>query len=384
MNARPLHVVQVFQPADGGLPDHVLRATEGLVARGHRLTVAGPADAALRPALEAVAAYVALPFVGAVPAPRADVAALRGLLSLLAGGRADVLHAHGQKGGILGRVAALRAGVPALYSPHSFVYRTHGARPRRGAAARARVALGVERALGRRSAAIVACAREERAAAVADGLAPADRVHVVYYGVAPDATVAPDPALLGFRGDGPLLGFVAGLRDQKGLPTLLDALELLAARGAAPRFAIVGNGPLQGEVARRVAGGPLAATTLLAPFAGRVEPYLLALDGFVLPSYWEGLPIAVLEAMALGLPVVATSVNGTPEAVSEGDTGYLVAPHDAVVLADRIGALATDPAGRARMGAAGRRVAAERFTIPRMVDELEALYRAVADGRPAG
>jgi glycosyltransferase involved in cell wall biosynthesis len=171
---------------------------------------------------------------------------------------------------------------------------------------------------------------------------------------------------------------VSGLRTQKGLPTLLDALELLHARGTPVRFAIVGNGPLEDEVRRRIAGGPLRGTTLLAPFDGSVARYLNALDGFVLPSYWEGLSLAVLEAMHAGLAVIATAVGGTPEAVVDRETGLLVPRSDPVALADALTLLADDPALRRRMGEAGQRRARERFGVDRMVDATAELYRACA------
>jgi glycosyltransferase involved in cell wall biosynthesis len=375
---RRLRILQVFQPADGGVPEHVWRLSRGLARRGHHVQVAGPPEAALRPRFdEDVAEYRAIPIVGRVPAPAADIRSLRGLAALLDEG-VDLVHAHGQKAGFVARAAARRRGVPALYSPHSFVYRTQVRLGRRGGRARRRALLAAERALGRRTAAIIACAQAERRAAIEDGIADPDRVEVILYGVDPDPEMAPDPELVEFRGEGPLLGFVAGLRDQKGLPTLLDALDLLSARGEAPRFAIVGNGPLQDEVDRRAGSGALSATTIVRPFAGRVEPYLRALDVFVLPSYWEGMPIAVLEAMALGLPVVATAVDGTPEAVLEGRTGMLVAPGDAEALAARLTTLAADADARRRMGQAAREEAHRRFGLERMVDEFERLYRRVA------
>jgi glycosyltransferase involved in cell wall biosynthesis len=130
-------------------------------------------------------------------------------------------------------------------------------------------------------------------------------------------------------------------------------------------------------VERRVAAGGLTDTTLVVPFEGRVEPYLKALDAFVLPSYWEGMPIAVLEAMAMGLPVVASAVDGTPEAIEEGVTGYLVPAHDPGALADRLQAVAADPAGRARIGEAARAEAQRRFGVERMVARIESLYERV-------
>jgi len=373
--------LEIFQPAEGGVPQHVADLADGMSRHGVEIVAAGPAGAIVRSRLEAGGhRFVPLPIVGSVPAPREDGQTLRRLASLLATERFDLVHAHAQKAGILGRVAALRARVPGIYTPNSLVYRTQLLRPGvHGAQARRVVGRAVERALGRRSAAIIAVAEEERRAAIEDGLAAPERIHVVNNGVACDESAAPDDQLLRFRAEGPLFGFVASLRDQKGLPTLLEALELLASRGEAPRFAIVGNGPMRNEVESRIQSGPLAATTLLVPFAGRVEPYLAALDIFVLPSYWEGLPIAVLEAMAMGLPVVATAVNGTPEAVLDGETGCLVPSHNAVALADRLTAIGADPAARARMGARAREVALERFTVERMVDQTFDLYRRLAE-----
>jgi glycosyltransferase involved in cell wall biosynthesis len=378
-------VLQTFQPPDGGVPEHVLQVTRGLLARGRGMVVAGPPDAALRPRFEELGVpYFALELVGRVPAPLRDLSAARGLRRALRSEPCDLVHAHGQKAGLVARPVAARIGVPALYTPHSFVYRTQLLRPRRAAGLRYRANLAAERALGKRTAMVVACADDERAAAIEDGIATPDRVRTVNYGVGPDEGMEPDPQLVAFRGAGPLFGIVAGLRDQKGLPTLLDALELLAAERRAPRFAIVGNGPLRGEIERRVSGGPLAGTTLVTGFSGRVEPYLAALDAFVLPSYWEGMPIAVLEAMAMGLPVVASAVNGTPEAVADGETGYLVPAHDAHALAERLSALAGDGEARRRTGEAGRRVARERFTLERMVATLDELYLELLGRRPAG
>lgn len=380
----PLRLLEVLQPFDGGVAEHVRRLTEGLAARGHEVTVAGPPDAALRSAIESVgASFEPVPFVASVPGGRDDLRSLARVGEILGSSAFDVVHAHAQKAGIIARIAARRTRAPSVYTPHSFVYRTQLLRPRRGMAARYRLNLWAERALGRTTTRLAACSEDERLAAIGDRIVPAARTETIFCGVGPDLRAVPDPRLTDFGGDGPLLGMVAGLRDQKGLPTLLDALELLAREGRAPRFAIVGNGPMREQVKARVSRPPLAATTLVTPFAGRVEPYLAALDAFVLPSYWEGLPIAVLEAMAMGLPVVASAVNGTPEAVDDGRTGFLVPAHDARALANALAAMAADPDRRRRFGEAGRAVAGSRFSLPRMVDGLESMYvrlRAGGDG----
>jgi len=378
VTSRPARVLQLFEARDGGVPEHVRALTAGLEARGQEAVVAGPADAALRPAFDRMRSrYVPLPIVGSMFAPVRDVRTLAGVVALMRSERFDVVHVHGLKPALLGRAVAIARGVPVVYTPNCFVYRSRLERPSLTARFRSRMILALERLLGRRTAALVAVSEEEREAAVKDGVVPGVRARLVNNGVAPDLEAAPDPTLAEFRGAGPLLGLVAGLRDQKGLPTLLDALESLARDGGAPLFAIVGNGLLAGEVRRRVESGPLAATTIVVPFEGRPEPYLAALDVFVLPSYWEGLPIGVLEAMAMGLPVVATAVGGTPEAVENGRTGWVVPPRDPGALAARLREISEDSARAERMGAAGRVTAKERFGVDTMVDRLLAIYREV-------
>ena len=375
-------ILHALEPRDGGVPEHVAQIVEGLGAHGFRALVAGRPDGAIRRRMErAGVRYEPVDFVGNLAAPRHDGRALRRLASLAREPEVALVHAHAQKAGVLARLAALNTGRPAVYTPHSLVYATQLVRARRGARARFVFGREVERALGRRSAALVAVSEHERETALADRLAPAERIRVIHNGVDPELDAAPAAELVEFRGEGPLFGLVAGLRDQKGIPTLLEALELLAAQGELPRFAVVGNGPFYSEVERRIAAPGLAESVFLGAFEGRAESYLQALDVFVLPSYWEGLSIALLEAMAMGLPVIATSVGGTPEAVEDGVTGELVPMKDPVALAERIAALARDPDARARMGAAGRERARTLFSTASMVDSTAALYRSLLSCR---
>jgi len=371
-------ILHAFEPGDGGVPEHVAQIVEQLDAHGFGAVVAGRRDSAIRHRVEkAGIRYEPVDFVGDLAAPREDLRALRQLVSLAREPAVAIVHTHAQKAGVLGRAAALGVHRPSVYTPNSLVYTTQLLRGRRGARARWLFGRQVERALGRRSAAIVAVSEQERQTAVRDRLAPPERIHLIHNGVDPVLDAVPDPQLVKFRGRGPLFGMVAGLRDQKGLPTLLDTLDLLAERGELPRFAIVGNGPFHLEVKRRIAAEHLDGSVLLTPFEGRPEPYLQALDVFVLPSYWEGLPIAVLEAMAMGLPVIASAVGGTPEAVEDGLTGQLVPMKDPTALADRIAQLSRDPHTRARMGAAGRQRARALFSTSVMVDSLAELYSEI-------
>ncbi|MEX2195997.1 MAG: glycosyltransferase [Thermoleophilaceae bacterium] len=374
-----MRILQAFEPPQGGVRVHVEALVGGLVRRGHEVAVVvskhSPSTGAELAELGAQVHTADL--VPELLAARANARALGELTRILRRGHYDVAHFHDAKAGALGRPAAAIARTPALYSPHAFVYRSQHLRERSGVGARRALTLNVERVLGRMST-VVCISRDEHDTALHDRVAGEDRLRVAYYGIVANGAVQPDAALTAFRDEGPLLGFMARLQDQKGLPDLIAALAILRDRGTLPRFAIVGSGPMEGWVVERLAEESFGDRVLLQPFEPPVWPRLAAFDAFVLPSLWEGLPIAVLEAMAAGLPVVSTTVNGIPEAVEHEESGLLVPPSDPPALADAIERVAADADLRARMGEAGRRRYEERFTLERMIDRFEELYAEAA------
>lgn len=377
-----VRILQAFEPATGGVPVHVEALTTQLLERGHSVDVALARDVPeLGARFERLGVRtIPIDLVPEIFAWRANRRAFSDLLAAFRGGSYDVVHLHGAKAGTLGRIAARLVHVPAAYSAHAFVYRSQHMRERRGQAARRRLTLGIEQVLGRLGSTVVCVSEDERRTALRDRIAASDRLRVAHYGVPLNGDVEPEKDLLELRGEGPLFGFMARLADQKGLPLLLDALCLLRDRGTLPRFAIVGSGPLQRWVEERIAAERLGERVQLRPFEPPVEPKLAAFDVYVLPSFWEALPIGLLEAMAAGLPVISTTVNGIPEAVEHGATGLLVSPDDAAGLARAIERLAADPTLRARMGSAGRRRCEERFTLSQMTDRIEAIYRDLVPG----
>ncbi len=169
---------------------------------------------------------------------------------------------------------------------------------------------------------------------------------------------------------------VANRRWQKGYPDLFEAARRMRAAGVRARFVVVGHGTLDPEIAAlRQSSGLTDYVDLLGyrPDAMRVAA---ACDVFVLASLYEGLPVAIMEALAVGLPVVATSVGGIPEAVRDGVEGVIVPPRRPDVLADAITTLICDPALRTAM----KKAAAERgrgYDIRFAVKRLESVYRDV-------
>jgi glycosyltransferase involved in cell wall biosynthesis len=195
---------------------------------------------------------------------------------------------------------------------------------------------------------------------------PAHRVMVISNGVDVPATVA-DVARQPPRGI-----VVANLIHYKGHADLLDALTMLE---TPPRLALVGEGPERDSLTRLVRSRGLTGTVEFVGAVPDARPLLLAHQFAVLPSHQEGLPNAVLEAMAAGLPVIATAVGGIPEIVVDGVTGLLVPPRAPRALAGAIARVAADPGLRKRLGAAARR-AAEDFGMPKCAARHEAAYRA--------
>jgi len=182
--------------------------------------------------------------------------------------------------------------------------------------------------------------------------------------------------------DRPTVGIVATLRDWKGHDDLLDAWKLLGAEFPEWRLLVVGDGPQRARLEARVASEGLAGRVRFAGNQDNVPRWLNGFDLFTLPSFGdEGVPQAIMQAMACGLAVVATSVGAIEEAVQRDRTGLIVPPRNPRALAEALGRLMADPARRSAMGAAGRERALAHFGIDRMLDKMHDVFRRVIEHR---
>ena len=178
------------------------------------------------------------------------------------------------------------------------------------------------------------------------------------------------------------LGIVATLRDWKGHEYLFDAIALDRAAWVDWNVVVVGDGPYRDRLDRRLAALRIVDAVRFAGQQEDVVPWFQALDLFALPSYGEeGVPQAIMQAMACGVPVVSTTVGAITEAVEDGVTGRVVAPRDAAALAAGLAQLRDDPALGARLAAAARARALATFGLDRMLDGMEAVFRAVVEAR---
>jgi glycosyltransferase involved in cell wall biosynthesis len=185
-------------------------------------------------------------------------------------------------------------------------------------------------------------------------------------------------AALGLRPDERAVAVLATFKEQKGHRYLIEAAGALRDDFPDVRYLLIGDGALRPELERQIAAAGLGGSIRLLGTRPDVPALLAAADLFALPSLWEGLPMALIEAMAAGLPVVATDVSGTRGVMVEGETGLLVAPGDAPALARAIAALLARPDRAAQMGAAARRRVELHFSARKQAADHLALYAAGA------
>jgi glycosyltransferase involved in cell wall biosynthesis len=288
----------------------------------------------------------------------------------------DVLHTHLGYADLMGGVAARSLGLPCVATVH-VMQRSEGARER---VKDELMALARRRCAGR----VICVSQAARRWYLDTGWDRPDRVLVVPNGVAAAGAerLGRDTtrAALGLGADDLVVAMVAVLRPGKGHDVAVAAMTTLRARLPRARLLILGDGPGRRAIARLAA--PLGDAVVLAGHRDDVPSVLAAADAVLHPTAHDAFPSALLEAMAAGLPAVATAVGGIPEIVRDGETGVLVpAPARAGDVAAALERLLGDAGLRAAMGAAGRRRFEERFSADRWAQRLRDAYEA-AGARP--
>jgi glycosyltransferase involved in cell wall biosynthesis len=290
------------------------------------------------------------------------------LRSLVGGERIDLVHVHSPVAAAGVRLAAGRQ-ARVVYTEHNVWGRYH------------RATYAANLATFPRNDHVFAVSDEVRASIRYPGpmrLLPLPPVETLHHGLDPAAVAAwggqdGARAELGIPQDVPLVGSIANFKAAKDHANLLRAAVVVRAALPDVRFLLVGQGPLEPQTRRLAAELGLDGTVIFAGFRSDAHRLAAEFDVFTLSSAYEGLPIALIEAMALGRPCVATSVGGIPEVVSDGAQGVLVPPRDPDALAGGLLRLLGDPALRARMGVAARE-RADDFDIRKAVHRMEQVY----------
>jgi glycosyltransferase involved in cell wall biosynthesis len=372
----PLRVATVIARLEGGAGAHALRGLAGLDrAAFEPVIVTGSGGRLLAQAAEHGIDVLVEPGLRAEIAPVSDLRALRRLTGLLAELAPDIAHTHCSKAGAIGRVAARRAGVGRIvHTYHGFGFHEFQS------AARRRALIAVERRLGRITDVGLCVGTGVAVEAIRRGLLAPERVRTIAVpvqrsrrrtGAARGQARTDARARLGVPEGRLLVGAVGRLTYQKAPEDFIAAIAALDRPGVTGVW--IGDGELAGRVAAlaRTAGPDI----MLAGDRADVSELLPALDVFALPSRYEGLPMAVAEAMACGVPVAATAVNAVADLVEPGVTGLLVPPQRPELMAAAIGYLLDSPAAAARMAAAGQARIGARYSGAGLSAVLTAAYR---------
>ena len=301
---------------------------------------------------------------------------------LIDNGGYDIVHTHLLRADLLGGLAARWARVPVIVSS---VYAI-------GTYSRARRRLA-DPMLD------VACARlPKHVLAVSDAVRrdcmdrlhiPDDRISVIRTGIDPPECLDPLWGVAkrrgwGIDGHAPLVVTAARLSHEKGIEVLIDAAALVRRERPDARFVVIGEGPMRGELEARIAAADLGEVVRLVGFESDVWHALMAADVFCLPSHSEGMPNAILEAMAAARPIVATAVGGVPEAVVPGLNGVLVRAGDTAGLAKALMEMVNDRTTALRLGQAAKRTVQERFLARTVVARYGQMYQKLLEERRWG
>jgi len=289
---------------------------------------------------------------------------------------ADVLCTSGYKPDVVGWRAARRVGIPVIAIAHGWT----------AATVKVRLNELLDRVVLRWADAVV-CVSAAQAARVRRALVPERKVVVIPNAIAAGAFAPAEPAyrelLLKLFPRPPrfLIGAAGRFSPEKNFCLFVDAAARVAAESPDAGFVLFGDGPLRAPLAEQIARLGLTERFILAGFRTDLAKYLPHLDVAVLSSTTEGLPVILLEALAAGVPTVATAVGGIPEVLEDGRSGYLVASGDAAALARRVADLLRDGDARRAMGLHGQRKVRQHFSFERQVEKYLELFARVTGKR---
>jgi glycosyltransferase involved in cell wall biosynthesis len=369
----------------GGPALHVSYLSAGLRDRGYETTLVAGSVSRGEQSMAYVAEELGVPVV-TIPHLHREISPLRDLLAtarlarIMRSERPTILHTHTAKAGAVGRMAALLAGRARppiiVHTFHGHVLRGYFGRFWTG------VFRLLERMLARITDALVAVSPEVRDELVALGVAPASKFRVIRLGIALDTRVPADDAaraetrrVMGIPDGRFVVGWIGRMTGVKRTDVLLRGFRALREDGVDAVLCMVGDGPDRETVERRARELGIVRSSLFLGYQDEVAPYYAAFDALILPSANEGTPVSAIEALAGGRPVVATQVGGVPDVVRDGVDGFLVQPGDVDAMAERLARLAADADLRRRMGEAGSASVRARYSVERLLDDVDALYR---------
>jgi len=318
-----------------------------------------------------------IPELGRSLSPVRDLRTMAKLVPILRRQRPHIVETHTAKAGFVGRLAARLAGVPiVLHVFHGHVFYGYFG------AVQTRTFIHIERILARLTDRVITISPTQcHDIAHVYHIAPPHKVLVVPLGLDLGPLVAARQnddgrfrRVLGIPADAPLVGYVGRFTAVKNPSLLVDVAHRVLQRAPQARFVLVGDGELRPDVERQIAELDLAGRVTLAGWQRDMPAVYAALDVLALTSLNEGTSVTAIEALAAGVPVVATAVGGMADVVADGQTGLLVPSGDVAAFAEAVAELLQAPERGRPLAQAGQRDVTARFGIERLVRDMESLY----------
>ncbi len=303
------------------------------------------------------------------------------MVSLLRDNRVEILHTHGGVAGFYGRRAARKAKTPVVIHTLHGIHYLHYRNP-----FLVRAYTILERRFSSFTDAVIVVSEADRRVALEKRIAPAAKIVLIKNGIdfskfVPARDQEQKKRDLGFEGSQPLIGTIARLHRQKGLEFFLRAVTLVRDRFPEVRAIVAGGGELRERLEKMSGRLGLEENVVFLGERSDIPDLLSILEVFVLPSLWEGLPYALVEAAAMAKPIVATDINGVREVIRDGETGLLVPPGDPAALAGAISGLLLDKGRAGRLGVEARERIPAQFEISRMISEIQSLYLRIKQAK---
>jgi glycosyltransferase involved in cell wall biosynthesis len=307
--------------------------------------------------------------------PTKDFLALAKLTKYIRKGNFDIVHTNSSKAGILGRLAAKLAGTPIIiHTVHGWPYHNHMGKRKRG------LYVALEKWSEKFTHKLITVSDLNIEKGLADGIGNGKKYVTIHSGIDLDRFNASNVHRENKKREWNIdpsdrvVGSITRLSEQKAPADFVRMANEILKDNPKVSFLLVGDGPLRDEIRNLIDRLKISRKIIMTGLRHDIPDLLAVMDVFVLSSLWEGLPRVFPQAMAMGLPIVATNVDGAPEAIKDGVNGFLVPPKDSTALAQRALQLLEDPGLARKMGEAGRKMVYADFCIKGMVKKTENLY----------
>jgi len=378
---RVAHLITNFKL--GGAQDYMVQIVKGLDRSTFEPLVAGRMEGEWVPLVKSLDGVRAFD----IPSLRRDIALFHDVRAILEIRRfclqehIDVLHTHSSKAGVVGRLgAALSKSCAIVHTVHGFSFNQFMPWWQRT------FFVQLERCMSRFTTSLLIYSNGDYETAVKRGIGATRSVEKFYYGI--DFTPSSNPAdrarvrqEFGFDERHHVIGFTGRFSEQKGLPILLKAFALIHRQYPEARLLLVGDGPLRSRLENECVRLDIQDAVRMTGFRSDIPEVLSAMDLFAMTSYWEGLSRSLAEAMLAKLPVVATDVGGTRDAVRNGETGWLIPPDNVPAAVEALANAFANRDHAKRLAERGYQWAREAFDVATTNKRIADLYQVLVQER---